>query len=71
MICFDYGTSSQDDIISKSMNYVRNGNNKLEHSDTLIRAIVADQVKTLCAAEVQKKVLSQNKEVTRYRNNPT
>ncbi|CAG8581164.1 17114_t:CDS:1 [Racocetra fulgida] len=52
------------------MNYVRNGNNKLEYSDALIRAVVADQVKTLCAAEVQKKILSQNKEVTRYRNNP-
>ncbi|CAG8804204.1 18240_t:CDS:1 [Gigaspora margarita] len=52
------------------MNYVKNGNNKLEQNDALIRAAVADQVKTLCAAEVQKKILSQNKEVTRYRNNP-
>ncbi|CAG8434703.1 7789_t:CDS:2 [Diversispora eburnea] len=46
-----------------------NGNIGLEHNDALIKSAVADKVKTLCAAEVQKRIPPQNQEMVNYRAN--
>ncbi|CAB4486995.1 unnamed protein product [Rhizophagus irregularis] len=42
---------------------------EFDHNDLLIRDVVADQVKTVCAAEVQKRIPSQNYDLVRYRSN--
>jgi hypothetical protein len=42
---------------------------EFEHNDLLIRDVVADQVKTVCAAEVQKRIPPQNYDLVRYRSN--
>ncbi|GES86911.1 hypothetical protein RCL_jg20809.t1 [Rhizophagus clarus] len=42
---------------------------EFEHNDLLIRDVVADQVKTVCAAEVQKRIPPQNYDLIRYRSN--
>ncbi|CAG8585632.1 9711_t:CDS:1 [Funneliformis caledonium] len=46
-----------------------NNDIEFEQNDTLIRDVVANQVKTVCAAEVQKRIPSQNNDLVRYRSN--
>ncbi|CAI2181410.1 6939_t:CDS:2 [Funneliformis geosporum] len=46
-----------------------NNDIEFEQNDTLIRDVVANQVKTVCAAEVQKRIPSQNNDLVKYRSN--
>ncbi|CAG8733041.1 7549_t:CDS:1, partial [Acaulospora morrowiae] len=57
-------------VLIKSSKVDTNGDNdELGQNDELIQSVVANQVKTLCAAEVQKRIPSTNQEMTRYRSN--
>ncbi|RIA89414.1 hypothetical protein C1645_772382 [Glomus cerebriforme] len=54
---------------SNLSNYSLNDDTEFVHNDLLIRDVVADQVKTVCAAEVQKRIPPQNYDLVRYRSN--
>ncbi|CAJ0758026.1 23048_t:CDS:2 [Entrophospora sp. SA101] len=55
------------DLNSEYTNYVDAGSDiKYEHSDVIIRAAVAEQVRSLCAAEIQKRIQPENNEMARY-----
>ncbi|CAG8456766.1 15644_t:CDS:1 [Acaulospora colombiana] len=65
-LTFFYVGKSSPEVISLD---VSSGSHELGQNDELIKAVVANQVRTLCAAEVQKRIPSTNQEMTRYRSN--
>nr|CAG8480706.1 2355_t:CDS:2 [Entrophospora candida] len=62
-----YWIVKDSDLNSEYTNYVDAGSDvKYEHSDVIIRAAVAEQVRSLCAAEIQKRIQPENNEMARY-----